>query len=74
MITLDQATKMFQKMVAEHNKPYKIEKVWEIMFDDPIYAVIVVDENGTQFFPGEVFPSIRKRDGAIIDFTFPATG
>lgn len=74
MITLEQATERFQQMVSEADEKYTIEKIWEIMFDDPIYAILVVDTNGNQLFPGEVFPSIRKRDGALIDFTFPATG
>lgn len=74
MITLDQATELFREIVKKSEKKYMIETVWEISLDDPIYAMIAVDENGDQVFPGEVFPSIRKADGSLIDFSFPTTG
>lgn len=74
MITLDQAKEQFLEIVENAEKKYTIQTVWEISFDDPIYAMIAIDENGKQVFPGEVFPSIRKADGSLIDFSFPATG
>ncbi len=71
MITLEQAKAMFSKMIAESEKSYTIDTVYEICFDEPIYAMIVLDEDGNQLFPGEVFPSIRKADGAIINYIDP---
>ena len=71
MITLEQAKKMFCEMVAKSGKSYTIDVVYEISFDEPIFAMIVLDEDGNQLFPGEVFPSIRKLDGAIIDYKDP---
>ena len=74
MITLEQAKEQFRKIVEKAEKRYTIQTVWEISFDDPIYAMIVTDEKGKQVFPGEVFPSIRKADGTLINFSFPTTG
>lgn len=74
MITLEQAKEQFLKIVENTEKKYTIQVVWEIAFDDPIYAMIAVDESGKQVFPGEVFPSIRKADGSLVDFCFPETG
>ena len=74
MITLDQAKEQFLKIVEKAEKKYTIQNVWEISFDDPIYVMLAIDENGNQVFPGEVFPSIRKADGSLINFSFPATG
>lgn len=74
MITLEQATETFRQMVEKTEPKHTIEKVWEIMLEEPIYAMIAIDEGGNQVFPGEVFPSIRKKDGMIVNFTFPATG
>lgn len=74
MITIEQAKQQFQKLVESSEKKYTIQTVWEISFDDPIYAMIAIDENGNQVFPGEVFPSIRKDDGSLVDFRFPITG
>lgn len=74
MITLEQAKVMFEEMTKNSGKKYRLDQISEIAFDDPIYVMIALDEDGNQVFPGEVFPSIRKKDGAIINFTFPATG
>lgn len=74
MITLEQAKEQFCKIIEKAEKRYTIQTIWEISFDDPIYAMIAIDEKGKQVFPGEVFPSIRKADGALINFSFPTTG
>lgn len=71
MITLDQARKMFENMVAQSTEPYEIFEVWEIEFNDPIYVMTVIDGEGVQHFPGDPFQSIRKSDGALIDYEFP---
>ena len=44
------------------------------MFDDPIYAMIALDKDGEQIFPGEVFPSIRYTDGSLVFWEYPPTG
>jgi len=74
MITMEQARAMFEEMVKNSNKEYRLDQISEIALEEPIYVIIAVDKDGTQIFPGEVFPSIRKSDGAIIDFRFPTTG
>lgn len=74
MITVEQARAMFEEMLRNNDKEYRFDQISEIAFEDPIYVMIAVDKEGNQVFPGEVFPSIRKRDGAIIDFKFPTTG
>lgn len=71
MITLEQAKKMFEDMIAGCEKTYQMYEAWEIEFDDPIYVMTVIDEEGVQHFPGDPFQSIRKSDGALIDFEFP---
>lgn len=73
MITAEQAKEMFEEMINSQDEEYCFDQMSEIATDDPIYVMIAVDKNGNQVFPGEVFPSIRKRDGAIVDFSFPAT-
>ena len=74
MITLEQAKSMFEDMVQSHGEGYRLDQVSEIAFEEPIYVMIALDKEGNQIFPGEVFPSIRKKDGALIDFEFPAIG
>lgn len=74
MITIEQAKEKFRKLVESSEKKYTIQTVWEISFDDPIYAMIAIDENGNQVFPGEAFPSIRKNDGSLVNFQLPITG
>ena len=74
MVTLEQAKQTFHKMVEEAPRKYTIEKIWEIQFEEPIYAMIVHDEDGVQYFPGEVFPSINKKDGSLTDWSFPEMG
>lgn len=74
MITLERAKEMFEEMIKNSGKEYHLDQISEIAFDDPIYVMIALDADGNQIFPGEVFPSIRKRDGSFIDFTLPATG
>lgn len=71
MITLEQAKKIFAQMIADSGKQYRIDNVWEIEFDDPIYVMTVIDENGNQQLPGSLFPAIRKSDGMIVDYEFP---
>lgn len=68
MITAEQAKVMFEEMISSKNGEYYFDQMSEIITDDPFYVMIAVDKNGKQVFPGEVFPSIRKRDGALIDF------
>ncbi len=74
MITIDQAKAMFEEMIKNCEEEYSFDQITEIAFEEPIYAMIALDKNGNQVFPGEVFPSIRKKDGAIINFIFPITG
>jgi len=80
MITLEEAMGMFQKMIDEHPEKYTIFEAWEIPYEDPVhgedplYIMTVLNENGEQFFPGEVFKSIRKRDGELVNFEFPVPG
>lgn len=71
MITLEQAKKMFEDMIARSEKSYQMYEVWEIDLNEPIYVMTVIDEYGVQHFPGDPFQSIRKSDGALIDFEFP---
>lgn len=74
MITLEQAKAMFEEMIKNSEKKYHFDQISEIAFEEPIYVMIALDDKGNQVFPGEVFPSIRKKDGAIIDYHFPAIG
>ena len=74
MITMEQAKAMFEEMIKNSKKEYRLDQISEIAFEEPIYVMIAVDKDGNQVFPGEVFPSVRNRDGAIINFKFPATG
>lgn len=71
MITLQEARDIFQKMIDSQESKYNICEIWEIDYDDPIYVMTVIDESGYQLFPGEVFQSIRKKDGKLVDFSFP---
>lgn len=43
----------------------------EIDFDEPIYVMTVIDENGNQQLSGILFPAIRKSDGMIAHYVFP---
>lgn len=72
MVTLEQAKKKFAEMVAESEKNYQIDGIWEVSLAEPIYVMMVIDENGDQLLPGEAFQSIRKADGSLVDFRFPA--
>lgn len=74
MVTLEQAKRMFEEMIKNSSEIYHLDQVSEIALDDPIYVMIALDKEGNQIFPGEVFPSIRKSDGATINFAFPPTG
>lgn len=71
MITLEQAKVMFADMVAKCEEKFTIDDIWEVQFDDPIYVMTVVDADGNQYLPGVKFPSICKKDGAVIDYQFP---
>lgn len=71
MITIEQATRMFEEMVAKSNEKYQIEYIGEAEFEEPLYFMIVIDGQGKQRFPGEVFPCIRKADGALENYSFP---
>lgn len=70
MITLDQAKVMFADMVAKNAERFTIDDIWEVQFNEPVYVMTVIDAEGNQYLPGAKFPSIRKRDGAIIDYQF----
>lgn len=74
MITMEQAKAMFEEMIKNSDEEYCLDQISEIAFEEPIYVMIALDKDGNQIFPGEVFPSIRKKDGALIDFRFPAIG
>lgn len=58
-------------MIANSKEKYQLFEAWEIDFDEPIYVMTVIDEKGIQHFPGDPFPSIRKSDGKLIDYSFP---
>lgn len=74
MITIEQARIVFEEMIRNSGKEYHLDQISEVSIEDPIYVMIALDKDGNQVFPGEAFPSIRKKDGALIDFVFPATG
>lgn len=71
MITLERAKEMFTKMISESGKNYRIDIVWEIDDEEPIYAMMVIDEEGNQQLPGRLFPAIRKSDGELVDWEYP---
>ena len=73
-ITLSEAKEMFYTMVKNAQTKYTIDDVWEIELDEPIYVATVLDAEGNQFLPGEVFPCIKKENGELIDWKFPLTG
>ena len=64
---------MFEDMINKKDNGYHLEQISEISLEEPIYVMIAADKDGKQIFPGEVFPSIRKKDGALIGFRFLAT-
>ena len=74
MITLAQASAIFQKLIDEQEQEYTIDQISLIMFDEPIYVMIALDKDGKQIFPGEVFPSIRYADGSLVIWEYPPTG
>lgn len=74
MIAMEQAKAMFEEMIKKYDGGYRLSQISEIALEEPIYVMIAADKDGNQIFPGEVFPSIRKKDGALIDFRFPAIG
>lgn len=71
MITLERAKEMFAKMISESGKNYRIDIVWEIEDEEPIYVMMVIDEEGKQQLPGRLFPAIRKSDGELVDWEYP---
>lgn len=71
MITLEQAEKKLCEIVAACDETVRVLKVWEIQFDDPLYVVMCVDKYGNKIYPGERFPSIRKRDGEVVNWEEP---
>lgn len=71
MVTLEQAKAMFEEMISKSEREYQMFEAWEIKYEEPIYVMTVIDENGVQHFPGDPFPSIRKSDGKLIDYEFP---
>lgn len=71
MITLEQAKAMFADMVTKCAEKFTIDDIWEVQFDEPIYVMTVIDTDGNQYLPGVKFPSIRKKDGTVIDYQFP---
>lgn len=71
MVSLEQAKAIFADMIKQSGEPFEVEQVQEIQLEEPLYVMIALDEKGEQIFPGERFPSIRKADGALIDYSFP---
>lgn len=71
MITLEQAMNKFREIVSDCGESISIEKVWEIQFAEPVYVVLCTDCDGKKIYPGERFPSIRKSDGALVDWQEP---
>ena len=71
MITLEQAENRFREIIADCGEPIEITKVWEIQLDEPIYVVMCTDKEQNKIYPGERFPSIRKSDGAFVNWQDP---
>lgn len=71
-ITLEEATEMFEKMV-EQEKGYTVDQVWETRDPvfGPIFTMIAIDSEEEQVFPGIKLKSIRKEDGALVDYRIP---
>lgn len=71
MVTLEEATAIFQKLIDEQKEEYTLDQISLVMFDDPLYIMIARDKDGQQIFPGEVFPSIRYADGSLVLWEYP---
>lgn len=71
MVTLEEATAIFQKLIDEQAEKYILDQISLVMFDDPLYIMIARDKEGHQIFPGEVFPSIRYIDGSLVWWEYP---
>lgn len=71
MITLEQAKIMFNDMIKDSGKDYKLDVVLVAEFDEPLYIPVLIDENGEQLLPGEKLQSIEKSTGRLVDYIFP---
>ena len=63
------AEKMFQEMISQYDG-IRIEEIIEDE-DEGLFVLFAVKDDGYQLWPGELFPSIRIKDGELVDFSLP---
>ena len=71
MVTLKEAEKLFNEMIKNSGKNYKLDTILEAEFEEPLYVPVLIDENGEQLLPGEKISSIEKLTGNLVDFIYP---
>jgi len=79
MITIDEARKMVEELIRKSGKQLTIVNISEVQDADNDYDSVYVyfledQENGKVYYPGELFPTIRKGDGKFVDFTIVPPG
>lgn len=77
-ISREEARKIAEVLIRESGRDLRITDFSEIYSDDPdfdLYFFSVADaETGESYYFGELFPAIRKADGALVDFSVPPPG
>lgn len=78
MISIEVARKIAQALIDESQRNLEITNITElngVTEEENIYIYGVKDpSNNRHYYPGELFPSIRKGDGALVDFALIPPG
>lgn len=78
MISLEDARKIAQGLIEETKRTLEITVFSELngkTEEESLYIFGVKDpETNRHYYPGELFPSIRKTDGELVDFALVPPG
>lgn len=72
MINIEEARRIAQKLVSNSGLNVEIANITEVeneKEEDSLFVFCVEDlDNKACYYPGELFPAIRKGDGELVDF------
>lgn len=78
MISMEEARKIAQDLIDKSNRSLEITIISKLNAEkeeDALYLFGVKDPaTNRHYYPGELFPSIRMSDGALVDFALIPPG
>lgn len=78
MISITEARQIAEEIVRRSGRNLVITNLSELHDENDFESLFIFslkdEKTGQHYYPGELFPAIRKGDGKLVDFSLPPPG